>query len=821
MSEENSFSNIYKVTIQIDMLATMVREYDQLGLCWNKQGMPTIEDDHLIVDITSNKAVFEIENLEQGSLYYAKTFASVNGTGYIYGEEMEFSTLSTSEVYPDFDDIIFSEYNLNSIKISANVTEKTDYPITEISVSLYTFEDDIYTEVKNKKISVEGLSKGIIFEELTKNTMYLAKTITLVNENILYSDYNEFSTLSDADVSPSFGAIAFSDINLTSATVNISITKKSDFDILDSGIEIYTDSLGDYTDITSQVFIVKYLDNSFTIKNLDENSTYHIRAFAKVGNQTYYDKNEPDQKENYTQFKTLSDADVSPSFGAIAFSDIKFTSAIATVNITKKSDFDISDSGIEIYTDSLGDYTDITSQLSLTGNTDIGVTIDGLNKNTIYYARAFAQVGSETYNGVYYSFKTNKGESNTYTGDLYIKNMEDVEAFNYTDITGHLYIGKDAAVDAGTPITDISKISDMIVNIGGGLEISDEDNQLTSIPDFPLLENIGESNSSSFLKIQDCNSLTSMGEFPKLNTGLRPFYIWILNNPMLENISSFLGVTKVKAIQIVNNDSLTYIDFQNLTSIDGGFYISENDSLLSLSGFNNLVTLKYYLNIYKNISLRTMTGFQNLVDIIGGDSAFSITHNYSLERIDNFTKLQNTGLFYIDNNTALESIGNFTSLLTVGKSLRIFGNNKLTTIDGFSNIPEIGHYLGIYSNPELTTIGDFTALTKVGYLMEEAYPDSFRIENNPKLTNIGNFNSMTKVYNQFKLIDNTSLINLNSFDGLNTVEDNIIITGNTSLDNLCTFKTIFTTGSILGTSTMSNNGVSAPTITQIQEGFCN
>ena len=225
LSEENSFSNIYKVTIQIDMLATMVREYDQLGLCWNKQGMPTIEDDHLIVDITSNKAVFEIENLEQGSLYYAKTFASVNGTGYIYGEEMEFSTLSTSEVYPDFDDIIFSEYNLNSIKISANVTEKTDYPITEISVSLYTFEDDIYTEVKNKKISVEGLSKGIIFEELTKNTMYLAKTITLVNENILYSDYNKFSTLSDADVSPSFGAIAFSDINLTSATVNISITK--------------------------------------------------------------------------------------------------------------------------------------------------------------------------------------------------------------------------------------------------------------------------------------------------------------------------------------------------------------------------------------------------------------------------------------------------------------------------------------------------------------------------------------------------------------------------------------------------------------------
>ncbi len=70
------------------------------GICYNTSGEPTIADDAIIVESTSNSFTGKITNLQENTTYYARAYA-INDIGVAYGEEVSFTISTNGYEYVD------------------------------------------------------------------------------------------------------------------------------------------------------------------------------------------------------------------------------------------------------------------------------------------------------------------------------------------------------------------------------------------------------------------------------------------------------------------------------------------------------------------------------------------------------------------------------------------------------------------------------------------------------------------------------------------------------------------------------------------------
>ncbi len=123
------------------------------GVCWSKSEYPTIDDEHTINGSGLGEFKSQINNLESGTIYYVRAYAT-NRIGTAYGEQFEFTSLNgLASIITDTASVVTS----TSIVIGGNITDDGGYTIIERGICY----SDIISEptIYDNKV-VRGKGKG-------------------------------------------------------------------------------------------------------------------------------------------------------------------------------------------------------------------------------------------------------------------------------------------------------------------------------------------------------------------------------------------------------------------------------------------------------------------------------------------------------------------------------------------------------------------------------------------------------------------------------------------------------------------------------------
>ena len=203
-----------------------------------------------------------------------------------------------------------------------------------------------------------------------------------------------------------------------------------------------------------------------------------------------------------------------------------------------------------------------------------------------------------------------------------------------TSVTGNLIVG------ASSDITDLSPL-DFLTEITGNFDIR-ENSALKSIEDFPALKKIG-----GRCLILNHDSLETVNGFSVLDSIGENF--WISGNKMLNGLGDYDSLRHIQGNFIIGdefdsgrpNPFLKHMgNFPVLTTIEGYYWIHDNDMLVN----GNIVPM---------------------LESIGG-------------------------YFLISNNDALTNVGSFPSLTTVGEYISIIHNNNLRSLYDIHALTSIG-----------------------------------------------------------------------------------------------------------------------------------
>lgn len=175
------------------------------------------------------------------------------------------------------------------------------------------------------------------------------------------------------------------------------------------------------------------------------------------------------------------------------------------------------------------------------------------------------------------------------------------------------------------------------------------------------------------------------------------------------------------SLRISGQDINDLLPLTAIREIDGGLYLSGNDSLSSLDGLFGLKLLGGSLLIEKNPILNSIDGMSGLTEI--GDS-LEINENTTLKNLDGLSNLTLVGHFlqeplcwsvYVRDNSSLLNIDGLSGITSTACDISIRENPVLTTLDGLSGLVSVGGALEINDNTSLADISGLSNVREVGW----------------------------------------------------------------------------------------------------------
>ena len=251
-------------------------------------------------------------------------------------------------------------------------------------------------------------------------------------------------------------------------------------------------------------------------------------------------------------------------------------------------------------------------------------------------------------------------ESNaqTYTGNINLTTQAQVDAFNYTEVTGYLSIHD-------SNITNLDHLSGL-TSVGGILSIY-ANPALTNLDGLSNLTSVGGyvfvSNNTLLTNLDGLSGLTSVGGFLDFDT-----------NPALTNIDGLSGLTSVENLSIYNNNSLTNIDALSGLTYVGALAIFNNPALTNIDGLSGLTAIGGSLRISSNSALTNLDGLSSLISV--GET--TQPPSYSVKITNNSSLNSFCGLY------PLVSDGTIVPALT-GVTFTISGNASNPTVQDIIN----------------------------------------------------------------------------------------------------------------------------------------
>ncbi|WP_271784960.1 T9SS type A sorting domain-containing protein [Aquimarina algiphila] len=405
-------------------------------------------------------------------------------------------------------------------------------------------------------------------------------------------------------------------------------------------------------------------------------------------------------------------------------------------------------------------------------------------------------------------FTIHFGIAQVYNGNIVLTTQAEIDAFNYTEITGSLTI-REVSPGAINNITNLSILKSIgSIRIEGNSVLNDIDG-LSNLTSFGF----GSVSIVNNASLQNINGLSNV----RSEVG----FIRIENNELLENIDGLAGLSSSEfdggGLIISDNSSLRNVDgLLGITTVLDIFTISGNPELENLDGLSNAATfilVEFGFVLTNNVNLRDACGIVPLLKSyldVGDMFIFSIENNgpnasttetilnfdccmkfegdlvlSSQEEIDNFNYCEITGSLIIKESVTnnITDLSNLSKLEILGLDLKIDSNAALTTINGFENLTSI-RIIDIRDNPSLVNVQGFTKLTKL---------DSFVAFRNDSLENIEGL-SKIKTLRDFKIVV-SNVSNLPDLSNLQSIRGDLNLDG-TKINDLSALQSLQNIGNI-------------------------
>ena len=362
------------------------------GVCWSTYPYPTPEDDSFTEDGTGTGSfVSYISGLTENTKYYVRAYAT-NEKGTAYGEQKEFTTLS-SEGLPTVTTNEVTDITTNSATSGGNVTSDGNASVTAKGICWSTTPNPT---VANEHTE-DGTGTGSFVSYMTglnHGTKYYVRAYATNRAGTAYGEQKEFTTEVNEEL-PIVTTNEITGITQTTATSGGNVTSDGNATVTARGV---CWSTSQNPTISNSHTTDGNGTGSFTsnITGLTANTTYYVRAYATNEKGTSYGEEK--------SFTTLQNIEL-PTVTTTNVSNITQTTATSGGNVTDDGNAVVTARGVcwstsQNPTISNSHTTDGNGTGSFTSN------MTGLTANTTYYVRAYATNEKGTSYGEQRSFTT-------------------------------------------------------------------------------------------------------------------------------------------------------------------------------------------------------------------------------------------------------------------------------------------------------------------------------------------------------------------------------------------------------------------------------
>ena len=241
------------------------------------------------------------------------------------------------------------------------------------------------------------------------------------------------------------------------------------------------------------------------------------------------------------------------------------------------------------------------------------------------------------------------------------------------------------------------------------------------------------------------------------------------------NCQSIEGDVAISHTEITDLSGL-----QNITAINGNFYMFYNTDLTSLSGLNNLSSVGGDFNLTGNELLTDLSGLENLKTV---GQTLKISSSNNLASLNGLEGLNQVGYLWIRNSFNLTNLNGLDNLASIDSSLIIETCHGLENLNGMHALKKIGKEIRLSSNNSLSSLTAISAIDTLGGVKLVYLPSLGTIEGiAPKdstihgdltistcylLTDIGAVSNIKSIENSLLLDD---LPNVTDYSGLENID---------------------------------------------------
>ena len=427
----NSASSITSSTAIVggNILSNGGATVTERGICWNTITMPTVLNAFKIDSSGKDNFSTTISGLKPFTIYYFRAYAK-NSSGIGYGN---LQTFQTAALPPTVTTASESLVTASTATTGGNVTNDFGAPITVRGIC-YSRTNSNPT-ISDLLINATSNSTGayvINMSNLVENTTYYVRAYAT---NVAGTGYGSVITIkTKALLTPTITTTDPSNVAYKTASTGGNISDDGGATVTARGVA--------YSNITSTPTILNLTTSDGTgtgvfnssLQNLNENTTYYVRAYATniVGT-------------GYGSVVTLTTkTTVVPTLTTTIVSNIGFNTASTGGSISNDGGANVTARGV-VYSSVAT--TPTTLNLSTSdgnGTGSFNSSLQNLNENTTYYVRAYATNSAGTGYGPVQTFKTklNSVPSLTTLNTSNIKstsvssggNISDIGSSNVTEV---------------------------------------------------------------------------------------------------------------------------------------------------------------------------------------------------------------------------------------------------------------------------------------------------------------------------------------------------------------------------------------------------
>lgn len=262
-----------------EVLSDGDRQVTERGICWGISPYPTTANTHTTNGSGTGKFSCALTQLTAGTTYHFRAYA-INSAGTSYGEDVTFTTLSTT---PSVTTLSAKNITSTSATICGAIASTGGANITQVGF-VYQSENDYYNHTIQATLSGNSFSYDL--DNLQPDTKYYFYAYAINQSGTSNGEVFSFTTISGL---PQVTTSSSSSIGSVSAIVTGKILSDGGFPITECGIcYSSTNRQPTITDKIIKNTTAQIGQFNCELTNLSPSTKYYARAYAKNANGIAY-----------------------------------------------------------------------------------------------------------------------------------------------------------------------------------------------------------------------------------------------------------------------------------------------------------------------------------------------------------------------------------------------------------------------------------------------------------------------------------------------------------------------------------------------------